>query len=110
MNKIRRQEIHTVIRELNNTIQLLQNGNLDNCHTLINKLISNIESILSDEEDYLDNIPENLQNGYRYQMSEESCDNLESAIDVLHDIEEDSKSEFVINTIQESINYLNDAV
>ena len=42
-----------------------------------------MEDIKSDEQDYLDNIPENLQGSERYSIAEEAIDNLDSAIDEL---------------------------
>lgn len=44
-------------------------------------IISNLESILSDEEYYYDNMPENLQGSLRGGQSEESIDILSEAID-----------------------------
>lgn len=40
-----------------------------------------IESIKSDEEEYMDNIPENLQGSSRYSDAEDACNYLEEAID-----------------------------
>lgn len=45
-----------------------------------------IEDIAADEQDYLDNIPENLQGSERYEAGEEAVENLEAAIDWLDDI------------------------
>ena len=39
-----------------------------------------IESIRSDEEEYMDNMPENLQGSSRYSDAEEACNCLEEAI------------------------------
>ena len=43
-------------------------------------------SIAADEQDYLDNIPENLQGSERYEAGENAVENLEDAIDWLEDI------------------------
>ena len=40
----------------------------------------NIEILMDEEEDYKDNIPENLQGSERYEKAEEACDNLYEAI------------------------------
>ena len=39
-----------------------------------------IESIRSDEEEYMDNMPENLQGSRRYSDAEDACNCLEDAI------------------------------
>ena len=39
-----------------------------------------IESIRSDEEEYMDNMPENLQGSSRYSDAEDACNCLEDAI------------------------------
>jgi len=44
-----------------------------------------IDDIRSDEEEYRDNIPENLQNGDRYQDTEENCDKLDTAASTVRD-------------------------
>lgn len=62
MNKQRRQLIK-------NNISILEN------------IKSNLEDILSDEECYFDNMPENLQGSLRGEESEEAIDLLNDAID-----------------------------
>ena len=39
-----------------------------------------LESVKDEEEDYMNNIPENLQGGERYSMAEDACSYLEEAI------------------------------
>ena len=76
------------------------------CETLtaiVKKLKSiqcDIENILSDENDYMWNIPENLQVSDRYYAAEEAVENLESsiecideAIDELNELLEDNDDE-----------------
>lgn len=74
MNKKRRQCIDSVILK----ISKLQ--------SVIEELRQDIEDIAADEQDYLDNIPENLQGSERYEAGEEAVENLEAAIDWLDDI------------------------
>lgn len=74
MNKKRRQCIDAVILKINN----LQD--------IIEELQQDIEDIAADEQDYLDNIPENLQASERYEAGENAVENLEAAIDWLEDI------------------------
>ena len=73
MNKQRRKEISMQIKNLEN-------------------LKENLEIILSDEECYFDNIPENLQSSIRGEESESAIDILSEAIDSLDEI---------INSLQE---------
>lgn len=74
MNKKRRKCIDSVILKINN----LQD--------IIEELQQDIEDIAADEQDYLDNIPENLQGSERYEAGENAVENLEAAIDWLDDI------------------------
>ena len=74
MNKKRRKCIDSVILK----ISKLQD--------IIEELQQDIEDIAADEQDYLDNIPENLQASERYEAGENAVENLEAAIDWLEDI------------------------
>lgn len=67
MNKARRKSIQDVA------------GQLDT-------LKSTLEEIQSEEEEYRDNIPENLQGSARYEAADEACDTLGEAVDNLEDI------------------------
>ena len=64
MNDVRRKEINKAI-------------------DLIREAQSILESCRDDEQDYLDNIPENLQSSDRYYRAEEAIDSLDEAIDSL---------------------------
>ena len=46
---------------------------------------SKVKSILSEEEDYIDNIPENMLSSDRYYNAENNCDKLRDAVDALED-------------------------
>ena len=54
-----------------------------NSISMLENIKSNIEDILSDEECYFDNMPENLQGSSRGEESEEAIDLLNEAIDNL---------------------------
>ena len=41
---------------------------------------------MAEEEEYRDNIPENLQGGERYEKAEAACDSLSAAVDGIEDI------------------------
>lgn len=107
MNKMRRKEIRQVISRLN---KLLEELNLEDIRDIIADIIEDVELILSDEECYKDNIPENLQNGYRYNDSEYACDCLQDAISELEYIDGDEDVKSIIGYINSAINYLNEAI
>ena len=44
---------------------------------------SKLEDILGEEEEYRDNMPENMQYGERWEKADEACDNMGEAIDEL---------------------------
>ncbi len=46
----------------------------------------NLEMVMQEEEEYRDNMPENLQGSERYEKAEEACDNLDSAIRSLDEV------------------------
>ena len=66
MNKQRKSEIKTQIMRLNS-------------------VIADVQKVLDDENDYYDNIPENLQSSLRADTSEEAIDHLAEAIDNLNE-------------------------
>ena len=47
---------------------------------------SEIGDILSEEGEYRDNIPENLQGSEKYENAENNCDNLQNAIDQVDEV------------------------
>lgn len=81
MNKTRRKELYAIANKLIH----LKNANNEDSEMNLDQLKNDLDMILNDEESYMDNMPENLQNGYRYQMAEEACDHIECAIDALND-------------------------
>lgn len=64
MNNTRRKAIRKVIEELE-------------------ALSSRIDDLRDEEQDYLDNIPENLQASERYSDAETAVDNLDSAVNAV---------------------------
>lgn len=61
MNKTRRQQLRKWLKDLEN-------------------IKNELENICSDEQDYFDNIPENLQGGQRGCDSEEAIEQMEEAV------------------------------
>lgn len=66
MNKIRRKNLQIIIDQLE-------------------ELKGSLEGILAEEEEYRDNIPENMQESERYEKADEACDNLSDAVDNLEE-------------------------
>lgn len=100
MNKARRKEICNIIQKLNN---FLSRADID-------VAIDGIQIVLDEEECVMDNIPENLQNGYRYQESEEACDNLNDAISELEDIDDEYSEDDIQHAVNNAIQYLNNCI
>lgn len=66
MNKARRKQIDEAISKLND-------------------LKDEIESIMNDEEEYKDNMPENMQASEKYELAESACESLQTTIDALEE-------------------------
>lgn len=100
MNKARRKELFDVIVGLN-TIQ-----DRDDLYGWINTL----DNIKDNEQDYYNNIPENLQYSQRAEDSEAAIENLEEALDLLNDIY--NMDEFDKNNclIQEAVDKIENAI
>lgn len=62
MNKQRRKEIQTISNDLI-------------------PLMTSIEDLLAEEQDYFDNMPENLQSSEKAEIAENAISNLEEALD-----------------------------
>ena len=67
MNKIRRKALKALMDQLED-------------------IKSALEEIQSEEEDYRDNIPENLQGSERYEIADAACDNLSDTVSSLEDV------------------------
>lgn len=69
MNKARRKRIEEIV------------GNIIDCR-------EELEAIRDEEQDYLDNMPENLQNSERAEIASETIDNIDYALDSLIEAED----------------------
>ena len=67
MNKVRRKNLQSIANQLE-------------------YLKTQIEDICSDEEEYRDNIPENMQGSERYEKADTACGNLSDAVDNLEEV------------------------
>ena len=99
MNKLRRKELLEIIKDLN----MMQDK--DDLYSIINEL----DNIKDDEQDYYDNIPENLQNGQRAEDSERAIDNLAEALDLLNEVYDSDEFDKTNKLIQEAIDKIEDA-
>lgn len=97
MNKSRRNELSKIIRRLN-TMQDKE-GLYD--------LIDELDTLKDEEQDYYNNIPENLQNSQRAQDSEQAIDNLEEALDLLNEVY--NANEIDDDLIQQAIDKIEEA-
>ena len=66
----------------------------------IESLMQDIEVIKTEEEDYKDNIPENMQGGDRYEAAETAIENLDEAYSCLDDI---------VESLEETERYLDES-
>lgn len=64
MNKLRRKQLSDLMEK-------------------ISALRDEVKSIMNEEEEYRDNIPENLQGSERYEKADASCDSLSEALDAM---------------------------
>lgn len=67
MNKIRRKELQDVIDQLE-------------------ELKGSVEDLMGKEEEYRDNIPENLQGSVRYEATDSACDALQEAMEAFDEV------------------------
>lgn len=99
MNKARRKELSKVVSELN---IIKDKDALYDC-------INTLESIRDDEQDYYDNIPENLQYSQRAEDSEAAIENMEEALDLLNELYEAADFDKDSELIEEAIEKIEDA-
>ena len=64
----------------------VRRADLEEIKTKIEEIKERLEIIRDDEQDYYDNIPENLEGSERYELSGEAIDNMDSALDSFNDI------------------------
>ena len=100
MNKVRRKELNRVICRLN----ILQDKN-----DLYNS-INILENLRNEEQEYYDNIPENLQYSQRAEASKYAIDSLDEAIDLLNELYDDEEFDKDDKWIQYAIDKIDDAI
>ena len=56
---------------------------LDEIYSKLEEIKTDLEGVSAEEEEYRDNMPENLQNSERYQVADAAVSELECAVDSL---------------------------
>ena len=110
MNKERRKELDQIEKQL----LLLTNfdeetADVDDIKEKLLSIKDNLEAVLMDEEDYRDNIPENLQGSIRYDTAEEACSNMEMAIDSIEFALSIDDFNDIVDSVEEAVDYISDA-
>lgn len=75
MNNTRRKAIKEVMKKI------------ENLEGLLIEIKEELEFIRDEEEEYMNNIPENLQTSERYEKAEAATDNLYAAVDELEEFD-----------------------
>lgn len=110
MNKKRKKSIRDFIQRLKQLVKYMHIYDIDEVVSIIEDILENVIEILDDEETYFYNIPENLQNGERYEISEMACDNLGYTISELEDIDDEYSKEEIESCILNAIKYLENCI
>ena len=103
MNKIRREQLRKLSEKLSRIASIDDKAVLEEC-------VSTLEDIKWDEEDYFDNMPENLQGSIRGCESEDAIDNMYQALDALDEAMELENEKELLDTINEAIASIDDCV
>ena len=59
---------------------------LNNILSKVDLLKEELQSILNDEEEYKDNMPENLQGSEKFEKTESACEAMQEALDQLEEV------------------------
>ena len=110
MNKVRRKEIFKIIQMLNKLLSNMYNISISDIVVELESIMDYIQIVLDEEECVMDNIPENLQNSYRYEESENACDNLNDAINEIEEIDDECDKMEITETITNVIGCLNNCI
>ena len=103
MNKVRRGQLRTLSAKISHIETIGDKKELDD-------YISTLEGIKWDEEDYFDNMPENLQGSMRGCESEEAIDNMDQALDALNEAVEAEDEEEFLDAVSMAIEYIDDCI
>lgn len=114
MNKARRKEIDLVLNQIEAFKLTIEDSDYELTLTesqreRLTSFADEVERLKDEEQEYLDNIPENMQSSDRYYAAEEAVSNLENAHDWLTEIDEDTTIERCIEILDDCVSYLTDA-
>lgn len=103
MNKVRRGQLRALSAKL---ARIEPTGD----KAVLGECINILEDIQWDEEEYFDNMPENLQVSMRGCESEDAIDNMDQALNALNEaIESESEDEFS-DAVSTAIEYIDDCI
>ena len=103
MNKVRRGQLRTLSANISRIETIGDKKELD-------YYISTLEGIKREEEDYFDNMPENLQGSMRGCESEEAIDKMGQALDALNEAVEAEDEEEFLDAVSTTIEYIDDCI
>ena len=106
MNKRRRQELRILIQKIQTILVTEGDITSDEIIDVIQELAGELYNVLDEEMMCRDNIPENLQYSERYEKSDEACDNMEEAYDLLDSVEIGDTEEYIIDSLKKAITYI----
>jgi predicted Zn-dependent peptidase len=91
MNKNRRKVLYAVA----NKLIALKSSDKKDIEADFEAAKNVLDGILYEEESYMDDMPENMQSGYKHQKAEDACSNIEDAIDALNDEDIDAAISYI---------------
>ena len=98
MNKLRKKTITSISRQI---------GQCRNAED-VEECIALLEDVLQEEQDYYDNIPENLQSGMRAMDSEEAIEHMEEALELLQTAADPDEEDDFADSIAEASSELDE--
>lgn len=102
MNNARRKQL----KNLANRISIM-NDIQDTSH--LQEYYSILEDIKNDEEEYYDNMPENLQGSMRGMDSEEAISNIDDALEVLEQAIDEKDQDILLDLLAEAADLIETA-
>lgn len=112
MNKMRRKAIYVLIKRLSFIKEKLQSDEtFDELDSELEDIYDEVDYLRDEEECYMDNMPENLQNSSRYEAAEKACNKLYDAADNIEEAKDyTNDKDALIKYIDNAVTCLKDAV
>ena len=102
MNKARRTNLKFIANALSRINDVEDKAELEG-------LYNDLEDLKSEEEEYYDSIPENLQGGMRAMDSEAAIDNMDEALSLIEDAMGEENWDQALELIEEAIDLVEEA-